>query len=36
MSYQNSDNDTGTFQTSDIPSFDIQMGDMDNPPYRAL
>ena len=32
----NSDNDTGTFQNSDIPSFEIQTKDMDNPPYRAL
>ena len=36
MSCRNSDNDTGTFQNSDIPSFEIQTEDMDNPPYRAL
>ena len=36
MSCQNSDNDTGTFRNSDIPSFEIQMEDIDNPPYRAL
>ena len=26
----------GTLSNGDIPSFEIQMGDMDNPPYRAL
>ena len=36
MSCRNSDNDTGTFRNSDIPSFEIQTKDMDNPPYRAL
>ena len=36
MSCRNSDNDTGTFGNSDIPSFEIQTEDMDNPPYRAL
>ena len=34
-SCRNSDN-MGTFRNSDIPSFEIQMEDMDNPPYRAL
>ena len=28
--------DTGTFRNSDIPSFEIQTGDLDKPPYRAL
>ena len=36
MSCWNSDSDTGTFRNSDISSFEIQTGDMDNPPYRAL
>ena len=36
MSCRNCDNDTGTFQHSDIPSFEIQTEDMDNRPYRAL
>ena len=31
-----SDNDAGTFRNSDIPSFEMQTEDMDNPPYRAL
>ena len=36
MSCRNSINDTGTFQNSHMPSFEIQIEDMDNPPYRAL
>ena len=36
MCCRNSDNDTGTSRNSDIPSFEIQTEDMDNPPYRAL
>ena len=36
MFCQNSDNDTGTFRNTDIPSFEIQTKDLDNPPYRAL
>ena len=32
MSCRNSDSDTGTFRNSDIPSFEIQTEDMDNPP----
>ena len=32
----NSNSDTATFRNSDIPSFEIQTGDLDNPPYRAL
>ena len=35
MSCRNSDN-MGTFQNSDVPSFEIQTEDMGNPPYRAL
>ena len=35
MSCQNSD-DTGTFRNSNIPSFEIQTEDMDNPSYGAL
>ena len=34
-SYRKS-NDTGTFRNSDIPSFEIQTENVDNPPYRAL
>ena len=36
MSCQNSNNGMGTFRNSNIPSFEIQMEDMDNSPYRAL
>ena len=36
MSCQNSDNDTGTFWNSYVPSFEIQTEDINNPPYRAL
>ena len=35
-SCRNSNNDTGPFQNSDIPSFDIQTEDMDNPSCRTL
>ena len=31
MSCRNCDNDTGTFRNSDIPSFEIQTEDIDNP-----